>query len=82
MKNTPKEIYLNFEERWEDFKDHSQITWSEERINDSDIRFVLSDNSVIHGVSDCNHKDEYGNDLLKYVAEIGLNYCSKCNSCC
>ena len=53
MKNIPKVIYLNFEERGEDFKDHAEITWSEERINDSDIRFVLSDNSVIHSVSGC-----------------------------
>lgn len=33
-------------------------------------------------VSKCDHKDEHGNDLLKYVAEIGLNYCSKCNFNC
>ena len=51
MKNIPKVIYLNFEERGEDFKEHAEITWSEERINDSDIRFVLSDNSVINSVS-------------------------------
>ena len=43
MKNIPKVIYLNLEEKGEDFKDHSQITWSEERINDNDIQFVLSD---------------------------------------
>ena len=62
MKNIPKVIYLNFEERGKDFKDHAEITWSEERINDNDIRFALSDNSVIHSVSGsflCGH-DQHG----------------------
>lgn len=42
---------------------------------------MLVKNSSIPDISNCDHKDEYGNDLLKYVAEIGLNYCSKCDSC-
>ena len=29
----------------------------------------------------CKHTDEYENDILRYISEIGLNYCSKCKRC-
>ena len=58
MKNTPKEIYLNFEEHGEDFKDHDQITWSEEKINENDIKYVLESN-----------QKEFEQILIQYVEE-------------
>ena len=74
MKNIPKVIYLNFEERGEDFKDHTQTTWSEEKINDNDIRFVLSDNSVIHSVSYC----ECTNRTDNWYDDNSRNWCFDC----
>jgi len=43
MKNIPKKIYLQVDsenERPEDFKDLREVTWSEDRINKSDIEYV------------------------------------------
>lgn len=45
MKNLPKKIYLNIGDGVPDdtdFCDLSEVTWSEERINDSDIEYVIA----------------------------------------
>jgi hypothetical protein len=52
MKNIPKEIFLQVEERTEDFKDHSEVTWCSDKQNETDIRYALADNSVINSVSE------------------------------
>lgn len=80
MKNIPKVIYLNLEERGEDFKDHTEITWSEERINDSDVRFVLSDNSVIHSVSNCSQECEWKADTFDNIGMALTEYCEECGA--
>lgn len=43
MKNLPKKIYLNlgdgcFDDA--DFRDISEVTWSEEKVNDTDVEYV------------------------------------------
>lgn len=46
MKNIPQEIYLQIgteRDLVEDFKELREVTWSEDRINKSDINFVLAD---------------------------------------
>jgi hypothetical protein len=46
MNNIPKEIYLNLSEIEpnEDFLiEEPYITWSKEKVNDNDIKYVLSD---------------------------------------
>ncbi len=46
MKNTPKEIYLQIgtdRDLVDDFKELHEVTWSEDRINKSDIKFILAD---------------------------------------
>lgn len=44
MKNIPKRIFLNLGEiehsEVKDFKELSEITWSEERVFDSDIEYI------------------------------------------
>lgn len=43
MKNVPERIYLNIGDGVPndvDFRDLEEVTWSDERINDSDIQFV------------------------------------------
>lgn len=42
------------------------------------IKQVLLQIPLVENV--CDHKDEHGNDLLRYIPDIGLNYCAKCNS--
>ena len=44
MKNIPKKIYLHIEDEWEveDFED-AEVTWSDERISDDDIEYIISD---------------------------------------
>lgn len=47
MKNIPKKFYLQIEEDGEtpeDFKELSDVTWCEDRINDSDLEYILNDN--------------------------------------
>lgn len=47
MKNIPKKIYLQIDEDGEtpeDFKELSDVTWCEDRINDSDLEYILNDN--------------------------------------
>lgn len=44
IKNLPKRIYLNIGDGIPDdvdFRDLSEVTWSEERVNDSDIEYVI-----------------------------------------
>ena len=44
MKNLPKRIFLQIDpenEKPEDFKELSEVTWCEDRINDSDIEYIL-----------------------------------------
>lgn len=44
MKNIPKRIYLNIGDNVPDdadFRDLSEVTWSEERMFDSDIEYVI-----------------------------------------
>ena len=46
MKNLPKKIYLQVDldnENPEDFNELLCVTWCDERINDSDIEYELSD---------------------------------------
>lgn len=46
MKNIPKKIYLQVDsenEKPEDFKELREVTWCEDRINDSDIEYVKKD---------------------------------------
>lgn len=45
MKNVPERIYLNIGDGVPDdvdFRDLSEVTWSEERINDNDIEYVIA----------------------------------------
>lgn len=45
IKNLPQRIYLNIGDgvpEDADFHDLSEITWSEERINDSDIEYLIA----------------------------------------
>ena len=44
MKNIPKKIYLHIEDEWEveDFED-AEVTWSDERISDEDIEYVVQE---------------------------------------
>lgn len=45
MKNLPKRIYLNIGDGVPedvDFRDLSEVTWSEERMFDSDIEYVIT----------------------------------------
>lgn len=44
MKNLPKRIYLNIGDGVPDdtdFRDLEEVTWSEERVFDNDIEFVI-----------------------------------------
>lgn len=46
MKNIPKQIFLQVDpecENTEDFNDLYEVSWCSERINNSDIKFLLSD---------------------------------------
>lgn len=41
MKNQPNKIHLNIgTDGVEDFKELREVTWSEDRINDSDLEFI------------------------------------------
>lgn len=45
MKNAPERIYLNIGDGVPDdvdFRDLSEVSWSEERINDNDIEYVIA----------------------------------------
>lgn len=45
MKNTPKEIFIQVDsdgERPEDFKELYEVTWCADRINKTDVRYVLA----------------------------------------
>lgn len=45
MKNLPKRIYLNIGDECPDdvdFRDLEEVTWSDERINDNDIEYVIA----------------------------------------
>ena len=44
IRNLPKKIYLQIDpenEKPEDFKELREVTWCEDRINDSDIEYVI-----------------------------------------
>ena len=46
MKNIPKKIYLNLgldDETAEDFKDLVGVSWADEKVNSSDIEYVLKE---------------------------------------
>lgn len=46
MKNIPKQIYIQIDperEAPEDFNDLEEITWSEDEINDNDIKYYRDD---------------------------------------
>jgi hypothetical protein len=43
MKNVPEKIYLQITDTHEgdDFNDHEEVTWCANRINDTDIPFIV-----------------------------------------
>ncbi len=76
MKNIPKKIYLQIggsdltiDKSTIDWNDlfHGAITWADQRINDNDIEFVLSD--VISICTAFIENDEYES-----------NYCKNCGN--
>lgn len=44
MKNTPNKIFLNIgtDEKYLDFNTLAQVTWSKDRVFDSDLEFISS----------------------------------------
>lgn len=43
MKNVPERIYLNLgDETTDDFRDLSEVTWSEDRVTENDIEYALA----------------------------------------
>jgi len=44
MTNTPDRIFLNFGPYpGDDFKDHSEVTWCTDKINESDVEYVRAE---------------------------------------
>ena len=41
MKTPPKEIWLQFSEKPDGETEHEGVTWCEDKINDSDVRYVI-----------------------------------------
>ena len=55
MKNVPKEIYLNFgfdNKNDVDFKELNGVSWSDVKINDHDIKYILSEQTTKVDASD------------------------------
>ena len=47
MTNTPDRIFLNFGPYpGDDFKDHSEVTWCTDKINESDVEYVRADHTT------------------------------------
>jgi len=81
MKKIPKEIYLNIGEISKeqlqdlDFNDLHEVTWSDTRINENDVKFVLSN---VVGQSEqlcekCNREKKL-QKLTDQAQELGLGY--------
>lgn len=99
MNNIPQKIWLNVglnnnDEKVEDFKELSEVTWSEEKIFDRDIPFerAINKNNLWHSVADVlppldtvvliNTKD-YGTITARYDkgwegVEVPLFYSADC----
>lgn len=84
MKNIPDKIWLitglsNTDEEVKDFKELNEVTWSEEKIFDSDIPFerVINKNDLWHSVADGDlpkrDVDEH-HTLIAFGAGIGFEY--------
>ena len=47
MTHTPDRIFLNFGPYpGDDFKDHSEVTWCTDKINESDVEYVRADHTT------------------------------------
>mgnify|MGYP003553169691 CR=1 FL=1 len=47
MTNTPDRIFLNFGPHpGDDFKDHSEVTWCTDKINESDVEYVRAESTT------------------------------------
>ncbi len=76
MKNTPKEIYLQIgtdRDLVDDFKELHEVTWSEDRINKSDIKFILAD--VV------GQNEQLVCDCQKYHTYFGEDDKPRCKNC-
>ena len=77
MKNIPDKIWLvtglsNTDEEVEDFKELSEVTWSEEKIFDRDIPFerAINKNNLWHSVADGDEPLSYVDCLFSYGEDL------------
>lgn len=82
MKDFPSKIYLNIcpdaKETAISFNDLSEVTWSKEKINHTDIDYVhIRDNPDLQPVFDCleNHGITLLNGELMEVVNVVLRAC-------
>lgn len=77
MKNKPKRIYLQVGEDNgdEDFNGLSEVTWSKDRVYDSDIEYVLSDEYLEENLRKIileneGDRDDIYSDVVDFIKEI------------
>ena len=76
MKNTPNKIFLNIgtEEKDLDFNTLSEVTWSKNRVFDSDLEFI----SVSFLLAEIDKLKDYANAADDYEkAEFAINILKK-----